>query len=103
MEKEPIKEIEQTIKFDVKTNNLTNVIKLGIDADIATALSLYCRDEQRLSIVYWPKAFRSLLTYILEALLNKPEIWAELSTASVTIDREELQRLIDGLKTLSVY
>ena len=43
--------------------------------------------------VYWPKAFRSLTTNILESLLKKPEIWKELKQ-----NQEQLQRLIDELK-----
>ncbi len=74
-------------------------IKFGIDAEIEKALNLFCRDELRLSKVYWPRAFRSLSMHILETLLKKPDIWAELRTASFDVDREELQKMIDGLRS----
>jgi hypothetical protein len=77
--------------------NLSN-IKFGIDAEIEKALTLFCKDELRLSKVYWPRAFRSLSTNILESLLKKPDIWSELRTPSFDIDQEQLERLIYELK-----
>lgn len=73
-------------------------IRFGIDAEIDKALNLYCRDESRLSNIYWPKAFRALATSILVFMLDKPEIWAELSTQTFEVNHDQLQRLIDALK-----
>ena len=73
-------------------------IRFGIDAEIDKALSLYCRDELRLSKVYWPKAFRSLISSILQSLFNKPTKWRELSTANFEVDVKQLTELISELK-----
>lgn len=86
-----------SVQFGGEKNNLS-IIKFGIDAEIDKALSLYCKNELRLSKVYWPKAFRSLSTYILEFLLKKPDIWSEIRTQSYDFDGKQLQRLIDELK-----
>jgi hypothetical protein len=73
-------------------------IRFGIDAEIDEALTRYCRDELRLSKVYWPRAFRALAMNILESLMNKPETWVELCTPSIVVDSQLLQMLIDELK-----
>lgn len=73
-------------------------IKFGIDAEIEKALTLFCKDELRLSKVYWPKAFRSLSIHVLESLLKKPEIGSELRTPSFDIDEEQLKKLIVELQ-----
>eukprot|EP01039_Chlorochromonas_danica_P003466 gene3466-3796_t len=84
----------------VKEEHVLNLssIKFGIDAEIEKALTLFYKDELRLSKVYWPKAFRSLSIHILEALLKKPEIWSELRTPSFDIDEELLKKLIVELQ-----
>lgn len=79
-------------------------IKFGLDVEIEIALTHYCKDEFRLSKVYWPVAFRSLVIYILEAVLKKPEMWNYLSTDRFAVTEEHLRRLIEELKlTVSHY
>ncbi len=70
-----------------------NSIRFGIDAEIDEALNRYCRDELRLSKVYWPRAFRALVMNILDSLKSKPETWAELCTPSIVVDSQLLQNL----------
>jgi hypothetical protein len=79
-------------------NNLTKIL-LGIYAEIEIALRLYGSDDRCLTKVYWPRAFRSLISTILKvSVLQRPELWAELSTLNFTIDYEQLSRLIDELQ-----
>ncbi len=83
--------------------NLNN-IRFGIDAEIDKALSLFCKDENRLSKIYWPKAFRNLVTSVLVSILDKPHIWAELSTPACTVNEEQIQAFIKELRLpTSVY
>lgn len=88
--------VSESSKPVVEKNTLSR-IKFGIDAEIEKALSMYSKDELRLSKVYWPRAFRSLTTYILKSLLKKPEIWNDLRSPSFDFNGEEVQRLIDEL------
>jgi hypothetical protein len=73
-------------------------IRFGIDGEIDEALTRYCRDELRLSKVYWPSAFRALVMNILGSLLDKPQTWSELCTPTMTVNSQLLQLLIDELK-----
>ena len=73
------------------------IIRFGIDAEIDKALSLFCRDDLRLSKVYWPKAFRALVMNILKELLTKPATWSELCTHDTIVNEGQLQTLIDEL------
>lgn len=84
-------------KLGIERDNNLTTIKYGMDAGIEKALSLYGKDDLRLSKIYWPRAFRSLLTTILESLLKKPELWNELHTPSFHVNHEQLQRLISEL------
>lgn len=94
---EPVVEQSESSKHGAKKNNLSR-IKFGIDAEIETALRLYCKDVLRLSKVYWPRAFRSLCMNILDSLLKNPEIWNDLRTPNFDVNGEQLQRLIEELK-----
>jgi hypothetical protein len=73
-------------------------IKFGIDAEIEKALSTYCKDDQHLSKIYWPRSFRFLSSTVIDALLKKPDLWEELRTPNFEINPEQLQQLIDELK-----
>ena len=93
----------EDIKISERTSNVSN-IRFGIDAEIDTALSHYCKDELRLSKVYWPKAFRSLVANILSTLLNKPDAWSSFCTAEFMVSEEQIKQLLEELqKSTSTY
>ena len=76
-------------------------IRFGIDAEIDAALNVFCKDE--LSKVYWPKAFRTLASHILQSVLRIPDRWRELSTTIYEVDENQLITLIEELKQSTSY
>jgi hypothetical protein len=78
--------------------NKQSVIRFGIDAEIDKALSVYCNDELRWSKTYWPRAFRSLVSTILESLVDKQEYWVQLSTSEISMKGDFLRLIIEELK-----
>jgi hypothetical protein len=73
-------------------------IRLGIDAEIDCALARYGQSKDYLTKIYWPAAFRWLVTSLLTSVFEKPDTWTELSTTQFTVKQENLQMLINELK-----
>lgn len=79
-----------------KSGNLSRIV-CGIDAEIMNALALISQEESKFSKVYWPRAFRLLVVNILQFLLQKPEVWSDLSTPFLTTNQQFLEILITEL------
>jgi len=75
-----------------------SLIRFGVDAELEKGLNLYRGSEALLTKLYWIKPFRTLVTFTLQALLLKPDLWMDLSTPTFNVDNSQLQILIEELK-----
>jgi len=58
------------------------------------ALSQFSNSEIHMSKVYWPRAFRDLITNIMKSVLVRRDLWGKLCTAYFEVDELQLITLI---------